>query len=420
MRPHLRPPWPIQTRLLCWHPQAVQRIPRRIATTSATNAAPIDLPKLSISPGSANHDSLQTFLAYAKRTNLDPQSSYRIGTHYEYTTALSLRRLGFSLLRIGRADDAGIDLIGHWVMAPLHEPLRVLVQCKSWRGSVHPCNIRELAGSFRGTPPSWKRKPVMALIITTNKATKGTLQAMSRSTRPMGFVMISANGVIQQFVWNRAAAEHGLEGVGVTLRHTPRVLFPDQATITDSPHDHTPPFKNTGTNKEIQLTWMGSPIFPNREPLDPTTLALMHDKELDLFVPTLSPESAKKRTAGRPRTKHSDPKPIGGVISLRNKGKSYASIEVVHEEEKRGRGRPLGWKKPRLPGRPKGAKNKIQVEKVLKPKRGLGRPKGSKNKPLEEKVPKVKRGVGRPKGSKNKSRVAVVEGVEECIEERYG
>ena len=88
-------------------------------------------------------------------------------------------------------------MIGHWVLAPLREPMRVLIQCKSRSSSVSPCHVRELEGSFIGIPPDWRNKDVLGLIVTSMKATKGVLKAIGDSRWPMGFVMISRTGLIQ-------------------------------------------------------------------------------------------------------------------------------------------------------------------------------------------------------------------------------
>jgi hypothetical protein len=335
MRPLLRPPWPTQTQLLRWHPRALQSIPRRIATTSATNAAPVDIPKLALKSGSVHHDSLPSFLEYAKRKNLPANTTTYIGTHYEYTTALSLQRLGFSLLRVGRKFDDGIDLIGHWVLATLREPLRVILQCKARSISVSPCHVRELEGSFLGMPPGWHNKDVLGLLCTPEKATKGTLKAMAASRWPMGFVMVSKEGIIQQFVWNRAAAERGLEGVGVVLRHTPRALFPD-ANEADKPPTTSKKlakFKNAGTMKDIVLTWMGSPIFPDRETLDDKTLDLMRTIEPDADQEKETPNMFK---TGNHRVANRTPTPRGGLVAAPPRTR-------------------------KLVGRPKGAKNKPRI-----------------------------------------------------------
>ena len=370
MRPSLRPTWPRHTSLLAWLPRATpHRIPRRIATTCAQNAAPIDLPKLILAPGSPYHNSLPTFLDYAKRINLDPSSAQFVGTHYEYTSALALMRLGFSLLRIGRTRDAGIDLIGHWVLAPLREPFPVIIQCKARKISCSPSHIRELEGSFLGTPPDWRNKDVLGLLVTTKKATRGILEALGHSQYPMGFVLVSREGLIQQFVWNRAASERGLEGVGVTVRYTPRVLLSaaeheterDGSTIS---RKRSTKFKNAGARRDIQLTWMGSPIFPGRKDLEQETLELMRYIATEDELPAA--DAVEKRRPGRP--KGSKNKPVAQVTE-----------EVA----------------PKPRGRPKGS-TKHYADKMPKPRGGLvplapkdysGRPKGSKTKrrkPVED------------------------------------
>jgi hypothetical protein len=352
MRPLVRPPWPTQTQLLRWHLRAPQSTPRRIATTSATNAAPVDIPKLTMKSGSIYHNSLSSFLEYAKRKNLPANTTTYVGTHYEYTTALALLRLGFSLLRVGRKYDDGIDLIGHWVLAPLREPLRVIIQCKARSISVSPCHIRELEGSFLGQPPGWYNKDVLGLLVTPEKATKGTLKAIAASRWPLGFVMVSRDGIVQQFVWNRAAAERGLEGVGVVLRHTPRALFPD-AKESDKPptvSKKVAKFKNTGTMKDIVLTWMGSPIFPDRETLDDKTLDLMRTIESD---PDHEEEAPTNSDNGRPRASDIPPTPRGGLVTG----------QTPIPKPKAPKPKPVRRPKPPKPkvGRPKGSKNKPRV-----------------------------------------------------------
>jgi hypothetical protein len=374
MRPLLRVAWLRHVALLPWHPRTAPQslVPRRIATTSAQNAAPVDIPKLIVRNGHKGHNSLPTFIEYANRTKLAPSSAFYVGTHYEYTTALAFMRLGFSLLRVGSKNDAGIDLIGHWILAPLSEPLPVIIQCKARNCSVSPGNIRELEGSFRGIPPNWKGNAVMGLLVTTWKATKGTLEAMARSPWPMGFVMMSRHGLVQQFVWNRAASGRGLEGVGVSLRHTPRALLakseiPEAEEESPRPEKRASKFANTGTQKDIQLTWMGSPIFPERDTLDKVTLDMIRMAQVgeDVSTKLPAPLSHPRRGRGRPRkeeaadsssplpkrgrppTLHLAPSPRGGQIA------------VPRGPPKPTRGRPPGSKnKPKIVESPTPAKNK--------------------------------------------------------------
>ncbi|KAJ4988413.1 hypothetical protein SVAN01_06030 [Stagonosporopsis vannaccii] len=373
MRPLVRATWLRQPWLLPRHPRSAPHslVPRRIATTSAQHAAPVDLPRLIVKNGAKDHNSLETFIEYATRTKLSPLKTYYIGTHYEYTAALSLMRLGFSLLRTGAKNDAGIDLIGHWVLAPLNEPLPVILQCKARRCTLGPSHVRELEGSFRGIPPDWRGKPVLGLLVTTLKATKGTMNAIARSPWPMGFVLVSSQGLVQQFVWNRAASDRGLQGVGVTVRHTPRALLAESKILEEgedrSERKKRPSkFANAGTQKDIQLTWMGSPIFPERTTLDQHTLGLMRRIEAEAPIEFDESPERPRRGPGRPRkevdttvtpvksmvgrkpTRHLAPAPRGGQIAVP--------------------------RAPRLPvPRP-------TAPQPLAPKRGRGRPKGSKSK----------------------------------------
>ena len=383
MRPSLRPPWLRQTALLPWLPRAAPQnlVPRRIATTSAANSAPVDIPKLIITPGSVHHNSLPSFLEYAKRMNLAPERTYYIGTHYEYTTALALMRLGFSLLRVGRKQDAGIDLIGHWVLAPLREPLPVIIQCKARKISINPSHVRELEGSFQGIPADWRKKDVLGLLVTTKKATKGVLEALGQSRLPMGFVLVSRDGTVQQFVWNRAASEKGLEGVGVTVRYTPRALVADTEeedveegrALKSGTKKRSAKFKNSGTRKDIQMTWMGSPIFPDRDNLDQETIKLMRviEPSAEISAPAYKDKDGKTKL-GKPR----------GV------DKAPSSSPSVPEA-------------PRKRGRPKGSTTLLS-QKVPSP-RG-----GQIPKPQSAQLAKVERR-GRPKGSKNKPKKPAID-----------
>ncbi|KAL6704056.1 hypothetical protein ACN47E_008820 [Coniothyrium glycines] len=376
MRAPLRPQWLTFRPLRPWHPRAPAptTVPRCIATTDAANAAPIDLPKLVLSPGSSRHNSLPSFLEYAERTKLAPETTLYVGTHYEYVTARALMRLGFSLLRVGRRADAGIDLIGHWVLGPLREPLPVIVQCKVRKTSLGPSHVRELEGSFQNTPADWRRRDVLGLLITTFKATKGMLDALGQSRWPIGFVLVTKSGLVQQFVWNRAAAERGLEGVGVTVRHTPRAMLSDAEVETvdeelpQLARKRLTKFKHAGTRKDIQLTWMGSPIFPERQDIAKETERLFRDIDLDNETPRhVTLYKIVKQVEGRPRTAHLDPSPRGGVVGERKRGKGFAGNTpesvIVLPPTKCGDDAPTTIDDMPAPkrGRPIGSKNKSKV-----------------------------------------------------------
>jgi len=345
-------------------------MPHRIASTSASNAAPDDLPPLVVSPGSAHHDSLPSFLAYARRNNLTPDKTTYIGTHYEYTAALALQRLGFSLLRIGRARDAGIDLIGHWVLAPLREPLPVILQCKAYKTHLLPAHVRELEGSFSSAPAEWKNKHILGLLVTTCKASKGILDALGQSRSPVGFILVSREGLIEQFVWNRVASECGLEGVGVTVRHTPRALLNPAALAspTKKPRKRDLKFRNTGTQRDIVLTWMGSPIFPARRDLDLETQRLMQHIVTDDAkhgAPSTGSDLryCLENTNCRYKVTALAPEPRGGKVGNK-RGRPRKRVLFEGDEEppnQSGDAVTVGETTKKKRGRPKGSKNRVKV-----------------------------------------------------------
>ncbi|PSS25724.1 hypothetical protein M430DRAFT_96406 [Amorphotheca resinae ATCC 22711] len=174
---------------------------------------------------SSQHHDLPSFVEYASRIQMDPKSTVYVGTHYEYTARSSLERLGMSLKRIGGRSDYGIDLLGTWSLPSVPRPLKVLVQCKALGGkggSGGPSQIRELEGAFVGAPQGWRDPGVLGLLVSTKSATKAVREALGRSRWPMGCVLCRADGKIMQFLWNRRAAQEGLEGISVELKYSGR------------------------------------------------------------------------------------------------------------------------------------------------------------------------------------------------------
>jgi hypothetical protein len=170
-----------------------------------------------ITPGSLHHTSLSEFLSYADAVSLSPTSTVYRGTHYEYTVANALERLAFSLTRVGRASDLGIDLLGSWAVPSRPAPLNVLIQCKA--EAPKPSMVRELEGAVVGAPVAYRGEGTLAILAAAKEATKGVRDAVGRSRLPMAYLNITTEGRVRQFVWNHAAVECGLEGVGVALRY---------------------------------------------------------------------------------------------------------------------------------------------------------------------------------------------------------
>lgn len=205
----------------CKIPQLNELRPSPRWLVRANSSAPISsLPK-SATP---NHHDLPSFLNYAKRIGLSPTSTTYVGTYYEYTVQTTLRRLGFSLTRVGGRDDSGIDLLGTWHLPSNPHPLRVLLQCKALKGKLGPNLVRELEGAFVGAAAGWRGEGVLAFLVSPKSATKGVREAMGRSRWPMGWVMLENGegvgmGRVRQVLWNRTAANIGLEGITVTMRY---------------------------------------------------------------------------------------------------------------------------------------------------------------------------------------------------------
>lgn len=198
---------------------------------SHANAQPHNLPDRDSSvsipstfiTSSPFHHSLPTFFRYAKRVGLSQTSNVYIGTHYEYTCKAALTRFGFSLLRVGGADDAGIDLLGTWSLPTLPHPIRVLVQCKFRRSKPSPDLVRELEGAFAGAPLGWRGdnaagETVVGVLCAPGEPTKSVREAVRRSGRPLVFLRVDQGGAIRACFWNKAVEDTGL-GMEVGVRY---------------------------------------------------------------------------------------------------------------------------------------------------------------------------------------------------------
>ena len=135
-----------------------------------------------------SHNSLSSFLCYAKRTSLDHASTTFAGTYYEYATQERLRSYGFDLTRVGGRGDRGVDLKGSWTIATegdkIESKLQVIVQCKRLRTKVGPNLIRELEGALAG------RSNTLGVLVGTKSATKGVRDAMGRSKVGICWIML--------------------------------------------------------------------------------------------------------------------------------------------------------------------------------------------------------------------------------------
>ena len=193
-------------------------------------------------PSSLHHDSLESFLKYAREASLSPKSTTYVGTRYEYLCLSALVRLGFTLTRTGGRSDHGIDLLGHWQLPSLPFPLPVVMQCKALKSKAGPNLVRELEGAFVGAPRGWKGENVVGVLCAPREATKGVMEAIRILGRPAMWIMIEDHqdhGRVRQMVWNERVGEIGAEGVGVQIRY-----LPSQG--------------QENVEKEVVLTWKGS------------------------------------------------------------------------------------------------------------------------------------------------------------------
>lgn len=209
------------------------------ATVTSTPVPPRSPTQSPSTAPSSSHSTLQTFLAHAARTGLSPSSTVYTGTVYEYLTASTLRAYGFDLHRVGGRGDRGVDLVGQWhvpLLSPTTgtwkehtnpaddnvvvdtETFRVVVQCKRLVGKhakIGPNLIRELDGTVRaarlaplfeslfsngpkgedgndGNSPTSSNTsfPTIGILVGTRPATKGVMESMRRSNRPLGWIMM--------------------------------------------------------------------------------------------------------------------------------------------------------------------------------------------------------------------------------------
>ncbi|QSZ33559.1 hypothetical protein DSL72_005127 [Monilinia vaccinii-corymbosi] len=210
----------------CFANSAAETLPQAIA--EITEVEELTYPD---SPAAEHHD-LPSFLEFASRTGMDTSCTTYVGTHYEYTVKQALERLGMSLKQVGGRADCGIDLLGTWPLPTVHQPLKVLIQCKAFANKIKPAQARELEGTFVGAPQGWRTSGVLAFLVSQHAATKGVREALGRSRWPMGYVLCEADGRIMQMLWNRKAADEGLEGLGVEMQYAGGVRDEKELILT--------------------------------------------------------------------------------------------------------------------------------------------------------------------------------------------
>lgn len=166
---------------------------------------------------SASHESMETFLSYAKKSGLDQNSTVYVGTLYEYLCLKALKRFGFALERVGGRGDEGVDLIGTWRLPSEEMPLNAIVQCKALRLKAGPALVRELEGALARTKPG-----SVAVLCSQKSATKGVRDAIKNANVPLIWMQIvqdDAQGAkVHQMLWNVPVQVMGARGLDVTVK----------------------------------------------------------------------------------------------------------------------------------------------------------------------------------------------------------
>ncbi|KAK6336657.1 hypothetical protein TWF718_009452 [Orbilia javanica] len=220
---------------------------------------------LTTSPQPApSHTDIPSFLRHSNLTSLNPTTTVFTGTLYEYTVLAALTRClpGISLTRVGGRDDAGVDLLGQWVLpriprrtpiteSPNHndndnnndnnhnndddsynhngnketegkQTLPLTIQCKnvqqkSWKG---PQYIRELEGALASRPPH-----ALGILASVRDITPGMKKQMLASRRALGFVKVTPLDaiygekiLIQKYGEEEAIVDFKLTGRGGLLQ----------------------------------------------------------------------------------------------------------------------------------------------------------------------------------------------------------
>ncbi|KAK9378341.1 uncharacterized protein V2V93DRAFT_376395 [Kockiozyma suomiensis] len=161
---------------------------------------------------SASHWSLKSFFQYAENQQLSPQSTYYVGTLYEYVTLEALRSAArMSLERCGGTGDEGVDLRGEMRIAN-GSKIPVIVQCKSESKKPGVRHIRELEGACANSS-----QDTLAMLAAKWPITAAAQRTLLSSPRPMSFCLVTdyeEGGYIRQLVWN-GAAQKILKGLSV-------------------------------------------------------------------------------------------------------------------------------------------------------------------------------------------------------------
>ncbi|KAK9386863.1 hypothetical protein V1515DRAFT_603181 [Lipomyces mesembrius] len=150
------------------------------------------------------HDSLDTFLQYAKHHGLPVHTTYYVGTVYEYVVLDSLTKSArMNLEHSGGTGDNGVDLRGTMSTYKFEKKIPVVVQCKYEQKKPGARLFRELEGSLVNANPD-----TLAVLAAPLPATSAGKRVLASSDKAIAFCLIlgyEEGGVATQMIWNSTA-----------------------------------------------------------------------------------------------------------------------------------------------------------------------------------------------------------------------
>ncbi|KAK9324254.1 hypothetical protein V1517DRAFT_64563 [Lipomyces orientalis] len=154
--------------------------------------------------GAKYHHSLDTFLQYAKQQGLPVNTTYFVGTVYEYVVLESLTRSArMRLEHSGGTGDNGVDLRGTMSTYESEKKIPVIIQCKYEQKKPGARFFRELEGSLVNASPE-----TLAVLAAPLPATAAGKRILTSSDKAMAFCLVlgyEEGGVMTQMIWNSAA-----------------------------------------------------------------------------------------------------------------------------------------------------------------------------------------------------------------------
>ena len=218
-----------------------------------------------VKPASQSHSNLPSFLDYARRDRLNPQTQVFVGTRYEYLTQKALSTYGFELLRTGKGGDRGVDLVGYWHLpdnsnagsdqSQTLQTLRVLIQCKRHKGkaSLRPSAVRELEGAFLGAPTGWRGKDVLGIMVSTKRATKGVITALRASERGLVWVCLEEEEAVDAEALSDEVQQTDVDETEQVREDVE--VFDDATDLTHDPTTDEPAVIRTVDGRVVQLLY---------------------------------------------------------------------------------------------------------------------------------------------------------------------